>query len=67
MKLIDDYAKLWTKNNYKDATSEIIFGRRADRESSSMETSNFPAGLENCMVCICPTQILVDALKMVDG
>lgn len=34
MKLIDDYAKLWTKNNYKDATSEIIFGRRADRESS---------------------------------
>lgn len=50
MKLIDDYAKLWTKNNYKDATSEIIFGRRADRESSSMETSNFPAGWRTARV-----------------
>ncbi|MCL1607910.1 MULTISPECIES: RagB/SusD family nutrient uptake outer membrane protein [Mediterranea] len=67
MKLIDDYAKLWTKNNYKDATSEIIFGRRADRESSSMETSNFPAGLENCKGGNCPTQNLVDAYEMVDG
>ena len=67
MKLIDDYAKLWTKNNYKDATSEIIFGRRADRESSSMETSNFPAGLENCKGGNCPTQNLVDAFEMVDG
>ena len=67
MKLIDDYAKLWTKNNYKDATSEIIFGRRADRESSSMETSNFPAGLENCKGGNCPTQNLVDANEMVDG
>lgn len=67
MKLIDDYAKLWTKNNYKDATSEIIFGRRTDRESSSMETSNFPAGLENCKGGNCPTQNLVDAYEMVDG
>lgn len=67
MKLIDDYAKLWTKNNYKDATSEIIFGRRADRESSSMETSNFPAGLENCKGGNCPTQNLVDAYEMADG
>ena len=67
MKLIDDYAKLWTKNNYKDATSEIIFGRRADRESSNMETSNFPAGLENCKGGNCPTQNLVDAYEMVDG
>lgn len=67
MKLIDDYAKLWTKNNYKDATSEIIFGRRADRESSGMETSNFPAGLENCKGGNCPTQNLVDAYEMVDG
>ena len=66
MKLIDDYAKLWTKNNYKDATSEIIFGRRADRESS-METSNFPAGLENCKGGNCPTQNLVDAYEMADG
>lgn len=67
MKLIDDYAKLWTKNNYKDATSEIIFGRRADRESSGMETSNFPAGLENCKGGNCPTQNLVDAYEMADG
>lgn len=67
MKLIDDYTKLWTKNNYKDATSEIIFGRRADRESSSMETSNFPVGLENCKGGNCPTQNLVDAYEMVDG
>lgn len=67
MKLIDDYAKLWTKNNYKDATSEIIFGRRADRESSNMETSNFPAGLENCKGGNCPTQNLVDAYEMADG
>ena len=67
MKLIDDYAKLWTKNNYKDATSEIIFGRRADRESSGMETSNFPAGLENCKGGTCPTQTLVDAYEMADG
>lgn len=67
MKLIDDYTKLWTKNNYKDATSEIIFGRRADRESSGMETSNFPAGLENCKGGNCPTQNLVDAYEMVDG
>lgn len=67
MKLIDDYAKLWTKNNYKDATSEIIFGRRADRESSGMETSNFPAGLENCKGGNCPTQNLMDAYEMADG
>lgn len=67
MSLIDDYSKLWTKTNYKDATSELIFGRRANKESSSMETYNFPAGLENCKGGNCPTQNMVDAYEMVDG
>ena len=35
MKLVDDYASLWDKNNYKNATDELIFGRRANKESSS--------------------------------
>ena len=32
-----------------------------------METSNFPAGLENCKGGNCPTQNLVDAYEMADG
>lgn len=67
MKLVDEYASLWDKNNYKNATDELIFGRRANRENSSMETNNFPAGLENCNGGNCPTQNMVDAYEMVDG
>lgn len=46
MKLVSDYASLWDKNNYKNATDELIFGRRANRESSTMESYNYPVGIE---------------------
>ena len=42
MKLVSDYASLWDKNNYKNATDELIFGRRANRESDSWRLENLP-------------------------
>lgn len=67
MKLVDDYASLWDKNNYKNATDELIFGRRANKESSSMESYNYPAGIEGGKGGNCPTQNLVDAYETTDG
>ena len=67
MKLVSDYASLWDKNNYKNATDELIFGRRANRESSTMESYNYPAGIEGGNGGNCPTQNLVDAYETTDG
>ena len=67
MKLVSDYASLWDKNNYKNATDELIFGRRANRESSTMESYNYPVGIEGGNGGNCPTQNLVDAYETTDG
>lgn len=63
MTLVDDYGSLWSVDNYKD-TKELIFGRRANRETSTMESYNFPAGLTGSSGGNCPTQTLVDAYEM---
>lgn len=64
MKLVDDYSSLWDKKNYENATSELIFGRRANRTTNSLEANNFPIGLEGSKGGNCPTQTLVDAYEM---
>ncbi len=48
--LVDDYSSLWSKDSYNDATSELIFLRRATTTTNSFEGYNFPVGLENCKV-----------------
>jgi hypothetical protein len=63
MKLLSDYESLWSRDNYADI-SEIIFGRRANRTTNTLETNNFPIGLEGCRGGNCPTQTLVDAYEM---
>lgn len=63
MTLVSDYSALWSVDNYKD-TKELIFGRRANRENSTMESYNFPAGLTGSSGGNCPTQTLVDAYEM---
>lgn len=65
MQLVSDYSSLWSSDSYNSAISEIIFGRRANRTSRSMEEYNFPIGLEGCKGGNCPTQTLVDAYEMV--
>lgn len=62
--LVEDYSSLWSKKNYEDAGSEIIFGRRANTTTNSFEKYNFPIGVENCSGGNCPTQTLVDAYEM---
>ncbi|MFV0586935.1 RagB/SusD family nutrient uptake outer membrane protein [Bacteroides reticulotermitis] len=64
MKLVDDYTSLWDKKNYENATSELIFGRRSNRTTNTLEANNFPIGLEGCKGGNCPTQTLVDAYEM---
>ncbi len=62
--LVSDYDMLWSKDSYNDATSELIFCRRATTTTNSFEGYNFPIGLENCKGGNCPTQTLVDAYEM---
>lgn len=63
MKLLSNYEDLWSRNNYADV-SEIIFGRRANSTSRTLEANNFPIGLEGTKGGNCPTQTLVDAYEM---
>lgn len=63
MKLLPNYEALWSRDNYADV-SEIIFGRRANSTSNTLETNNFPIGLEGSKGGNCPTQTLVDAYEM---
>lgn len=65
--LVEDYSSLWSKDNYNDATNELIFLRRATTTTNSFEGYNFPVGLENCKGGNCPTQTLVDAYEMKDS
>lgn len=63
IKLESDYAALWHRDNYANA-KEILFGRRANRTSSTLEANNFPVGIEGGKGGNCPTQTLVDAYEM---
>lgn len=63
MALVNTYSSLWSKKNYED-TKELIFGRRANKETNTMESYNFPAGLTGSKGGNCPTQTLVDAYEM---
>lgn len=67
MTLVPKYETLWAVKNYSDGIKEIIFGRRANRASSSAESYNYPAGLTGSKGGNCPTQTLVDAYEMTDG
>ena len=64
MTLVPKYETLWAVKNYSDGIKEIIFGRRANRTTSSIESYNYPAGLTGSKGGNCPTQTLVDAYEM---
>lgn len=64
MTLIPNYETLWAVKNYSDGIQEIIFGRRANRATSTTEANNYPAGLTGSKGGNCPTQTLVDAYEM---
>lgn len=64
MTLIPKYETLWAVKNYSDGIKEIIFGRRANKPTSSTESYNYPAGLTGSNGGNCPTQTLVDAYEM---
>ncbi|WP_288359827.1 RagB/SusD family nutrient uptake outer membrane protein [uncultured Bacteroides sp.] len=66
MMLIPNYETLWAVKNYSDGIQEIIFGRRANRATSTTESNNYPAGLTGSKGGNCPTQTLVDAYEMKD-
>ena len=55
------YADLWGTDNWKSA--EMIFVRRVG-DSQSLESTNFPIGVEGGHSGNCPTQTLVDAYQM---
>lgn len=55
------YSDLWGQNNWQ--ASEVIFARRLG-SSNSLETRNYPRGIENGNGGNCPTQTLVDAYEM---
>ena len=68
--LASKYELLWDTNNYVDAgiTKEIIFARRtASGGDSTVETNNYPIGIEGGAGGNCPTQDLVDAYDMLNG
>lgn len=67
MTLVPKYETLWATKNYSDGIKEIIFGRRANKATSSTESYNYPAGLTGSKGGNCPTQTLVDAYEMTDG
>lgn len=66
MTLVPKYETLWAVKNYSDGIKEIIFGRRANRATSTAESYNYPAGLTGSKGGNCPTQTLVDAYEMKD-
>lgn len=55
------YSDLWGQNNW--SAKEVIFARRLG-SSSSLESRNYPRGIENGNGGNCPTQTLVDAYEM---
>lgn len=65
MKLAKDYSSLWAQDNWSapEPYKEIIFTRRIG-DSNSLESYNFPVGVEGGKGGNCPTQTLVDAYEM---
>lgn len=55
------YNDLWGANNWK--ASEVIFARRLGK-NRSLESLNFPIGVEGGKSGNCPTQTLVDTYEM---
>lgn len=55
------YTDLWGANNWK--ASEVIFARKLGK-SRTLESLNFPIGVEGGNSGNCPTQTLVDAYEM---
>ena len=62
---LGNYDKLWGADSYRE--NEMIFLCRAEKESNSFETNNFPIGVEGGKGGNCPTQTLVDAYEMTNG
>lgn len=58
------YSDLWGTDNWK--SSEMIFVRRVG-DLNSLESNNFPIGVEGGNSGNCPTQTLVDAYEMKNG
>ncbi|MDM8159870.1 RagB/SusD family nutrient uptake outer membrane protein [Labilibaculum sp. K2S] len=59
--VLGKYSDLWGTDNYKN--SEMIFVRRVG-SLNSLESYNFPIGVEGGNSGNCPTQTLVDAYEM---
>jgi len=60
-KTLGTYSALWGTANY--SAGEVIFARRVG-DLSSLESYNFPVGVEGGKSGNCPTQTLVDAYEM---
>ncbi len=60
-KSLGSYTDLWGTDNY--ISSEVIFARRVG-DLNSLESNNFPIGVEGGNSGNCPTQTLVDAYEM---
>ncbi len=62
------YESLWAADNWSNESTlkEIIFTRRIG-DSNTIESYNFPIGLEGAKGGNCPTQTLVDAYEMKDS
>ena len=60
-KSLGKYKDLWGTDNW--SASEVILARRIG-DSNSLETGNYPMGVENGNSGNCPTQTLVDAYEM---
>ena len=68
MELTENYADTWATLNYSTPaiTKEIVFARRVG-SNHTVETYNYPVGIENGTGGNCPTQNLVDAYDMLNG
>lgn len=67
MHLDKNYQDLWSTKNYSDADkkAEIIFGRRISGDVNTVESRNYPFGIDGgSNAANCPTQNLVDAYEM---
>lgn len=68
MGLTAKFDDTWSYLNYSTPaiTKEIVFARRVG-SNHTVETNNYPVGIENGKGGNCPTQNLVDAFEMTNG
>ncbi|MDR1454150.1 MAG: RagB/SusD family nutrient uptake outer membrane protein [Tannerella sp.] len=61
-KRLEAYTRIWGTDNWQ--SNEAILVRRILNNSNSLETRNFPVGVEHGNSGNCPTQNMIDAYQM---